>query len=111
MIAIHKQKLQQTSSAVKDKLQKAVFVTMDPDDCGRSRILELIQYGGEYERLHQNAKLKLVVSDSTRNAIFISLIHDSRSINKVTTKFYVSQYTVRKERSLQKTCGILSEVE
>jgi hypothetical protein len=77
---MHKQKLQQTSSAVKDILQKGVYVTLDPGDCQESEILE-IRHVGEYERLLQNAKLKLVISDSSRIFKFISLI-TPQAINK-----------------------------
>jgi hypothetical protein len=50
-IARSKQKLQQASSAVKDKLQKTVYATIDPDNCGGSENFKFIQLGEEYERL------------------------------------------------------------
>jgi hypothetical protein len=50
-IAHGKQKLQQASSAAKDKLQKALHAALNPGNCGGYDILKLIQRGEEYERL------------------------------------------------------------
>jgi hypothetical protein len=48
-IALGERKLQQAPSAVQDKLQEALHVTLDTGDCGRPKNLKLIQLDKEYE--------------------------------------------------------------
>lgn len=70
----------------------------------------LIQLCEEYEGLLQKVQFKCLSALTLAERVkFIPLICCSGSDKKVTAEFSMSQYTVKKGRALQETCGILPE--